>query len=81
MTNARQNCLLNYAHYKWVKGTPDKNRNRQAPFSQTIACCNCSYLPEKEYRMKATTNITGGEKLTMTFKEVVFSAALVSGLQ
>ena len=31
--------------------------------------------------MKATTNITGGEKLTMTFKEVLFSAALVSGLQ
>ena len=31
--------------------------------------------------MKATTNITGGEKLTMTFKELVFSPAQVSGLQ
>ena len=31
--------------------------------------------------MKATANITGGEKLTMTFKELVFSPALVIGLQ
>ncbi|RMX60218.1 hypothetical protein pdam_00023945 [Pocillopora damicornis] len=31
---------------------------------------------KKEYRVNTTTDITVGEKLTMTFKELVFSPAL-----